>query len=62
MTSTKFERLFKTPARKESKLTQFHMDLASSIQKITEEIVIALAKSLRKKVEVKIYVYQGALL
>ena len=50
MTSTKFERLFKTPARKrESKLTQFHMDLASSIQKITEEIVIALAKSLRKE-------------
>ena len=50
MTSTKFERLFKRPARKrESKLTQFHMDLASSIQKITEEIVIALAKSLKKE-------------
>jgi carbamoyltransferase len=28
------------------RLTQFHMDIAASIQKVTEEIMINLAKSL----------------
>ncbi len=50
MTSNKFHRLFGKPPRKsDSKLTQFHMDLAASIQVITEEIVIKLAKSLKKE-------------
>ena len=31
------------------KLTQFHMDLAASIQVVTEEIVIKLARSLKKE-------------
>ena len=50
MTSSKFNKLFKNPPRKkESELTQFYMDIAASIQLITEEIVILLAKSIRKE-------------
>jgi carbamoyltransferase len=41
MTSRKFERLFGGPARKpESPLTQREMDIAASIQKVTEEIMM----------------------
>ena len=47
MTSRRFHKLFGKPPRKpESELTQFHMDLAASIQLVTEEIVLALARSL----------------
>ena len=54
MTSRKFNQLFGQPARSnESELTQFHMDLAASIQLVTEEIVIKLAKSLRKETNIK---------
>ncbi len=50
MTSNKFNNLFGSKPRKsESKLTQFHMDLAASIQKVTEEIVLLLVKSIRKE-------------
>ncbi len=50
MISKKFENLFgKPPRKKESELTQFHMDLAASIQSVTEEIVLKLAKTLRKE-------------
>ncbi len=50
MTSSKFNKLFKNPPRKkESELNQFYMDIAASIQLITEEIVILLAKSIRKE-------------
>ena len=49
MTSRKFHKLFGAPPRaSESELTQFHMDLAASIQVVTEEIVLKLASSLRK--------------
>ena len=48
MTSQKFNKLFGYPPRKrEDEITQFHMDLASSIQEVTEEILIKMAKSLR---------------
>ena len=48
MTSNKFHELFEAlPRGRESELTQFHMDLAASIQALIEEIVIKLAKSLR---------------
>ena len=50
MTSSKFHKLFgEKPRKNESKLTQFHMDLAASIQVVTEEIVIKLARSLKKE-------------
>ena len=40
MTSRKFHNLFgENPRESESKLTQKHMDLAASIQVVTEEIV-----------------------
>lgn len=49
MTSKKFHKLFKQEPRKaESQLTQFHMDIAASIQQVTEEIVIKLAKTAQK--------------
>ena len=50
MTSRKFHKLFGNPPRKsETEITQFHMDLAASIQFVTEEIVIKIAKTLRKE-------------
>ena len=49
MTSTKFHNLFgELPRKPESKLTQFHMDLAASIQQVTEEIVIKMAKEAKR--------------
>ena len=50
MTSTKFHNLFGAPPRPaESQLTQKHMDIAASIQKVTEEVVLRLAHSLIKE-------------
>ena len=54
MTSNKFNRLFgKPPRKKETDITQFHMDLAASIQVVTEEVVIKLARSLQKETGIK---------
>ncbi len=54
MTARKFHKLFGSPPRQgETELTQFHMNLAASIQKVTEEIVLKLAKSLRKETGIK---------
>ena len=54
MTSSKFDKLFcSKPRKRESKLTQFHMDLAASIQKVTEEIILKIAKSLSKDSGIK---------
>ncbi|MBI3987051.1 MAG: carbamoyltransferase [Lentisphaerae bacterium] len=50
MTSEKFHRLFGAPPRKpESPLTQHHMDLAASIQKVTEEIMLRMARHARRQ-------------
>lgn len=44
MTSRKFHDLFGAPPRKpESDLTQFHMDIAASIQRVTEKVMLAVA-------------------
>tara|TARA_B100000767_G_C19767851_1_gene538502 strand:- start:282 stop:2120 length:1839 start_codon:yes stop_codon:yes gene_type:complete len=49
MTNKKFDALFGAPPRKpESDLTQREMDLAASIQKVTEDILIKMAKSIAK--------------
>ncbi len=54
MTSHKFHNLFgRGPRTSESEITQFHMDLAASIQKITEEIVLKIAKSLTIETGIK---------
>jgi carbamoyltransferase len=48
MTSPEFDRLFGGPARKaESQITQREMDLAASIQEVTEEVVLRMAKTAR---------------
>ncbi|KGG00857.1 Carbamoyltransferase [Prochlorococcus marinus str. MIT 9311] len=50
MTSSKFHKLFGAKPRKsEDEILQFHMDLAASIQKVTENIVTKLANTLRKE-------------
>ena len=51
MTGPKFDDLFGMPRREPEteELTQFHMDLASSIQAVTEEVIIKLAKGLREE-------------
>ena len=48
MTNKKFNELFEGPPRKpESELTQKEMDLARSVQEVTEEIVYKMAKHVR---------------
>jgi len=50
MTNDKFAALFGGPARKsESDITQREMDIAASIQKVTEEVVLRLARTLHKE-------------
>jgi carbamoyltransferase len=49
MTNKKLDQLFGRPARKaESTLTQFEMDLARSLQDVTEEVMIKLARTAQK--------------
>ena len=49
MTSERFNQLFGAPPRKsESILSQREMDLAASIQAVTEEVVIKLARGIKK--------------
>ncbi len=50
MTSRRFNKLFGGPPRKpESELTQKEMDLARSVQEVTEEIVLKMAQNVREK-------------
>jgi carbamoyltransferase len=52
MTSRKFHDLFGGPPRQpESPLTQREMDLASSIQRVTEEVIMRLARTARKELD-----------
>tara|TARA_A100001015_G_scaffold139406_1_gene154574 strand:+ start:2428 stop:4263 length:1836 start_codon:yes stop_codon:yes gene_type:complete len=55
MTNEKFSKLFGQPVRDSKKdlLTQFHMDLASSIQAVTEEIVLKITKNISSKYKIK---------
>ena len=54
MTNKKFDALFGGPPRtSESELTQREMDLAASVQRVTEDIVIALAKGIAKETSEK---------
>ncbi len=55
MTNNLFNNLFGQKARDPLKenITQFHMDIAASIQKITEEIMIKLAKSVQDEYRIK---------
>ena len=55
MTNEKFSKLFGHKVRNPEKdlLTDFHMDIASSIQAATEEIVLKIAKSISKETKLK---------
>jgi carbamoyltransferase len=54
MTNKKFHDLFGAEPRNSQKnqLTQFHMDMAASIQKVTEDIMIKLARSLKQEFQI----------
>ena len=49
MTNDRFAALFGQPVRRPDteRLTQFHMDMAASVQAVTEEVVLRLARSIR---------------
>ncbi|KEF32241.1 Nodulation protein nolO [Marinobacter nitratireducens] len=51
MVNRRFEELFGMPVRKpeSESLTQFHMDVAASIQQVLNECVVCLASALRKE-------------
>ena len=54
MTNNHFDGLFGQKARDATKdnLTQFHMDIAASIQKVTEDIVIKITKSIKDEYKI----------
>jgi carbamoyltransferase len=53
MTGSKLDKLFGGPPRKpESELTQKEMDIARSIQVVTEEVVLRLSRTLHKEMDV----------
>jgi len=50
MTNNRFHDLFGAPPRsEESRLTQKHMDIAASIQHVTEEVILRLTRSIIKE-------------
>jgi len=54
MTNSKFHKLFGGPPRKsESELTQREMDLARSVQEVTEEVVLKMASHVKKETGMK---------
>ena len=60
MTNKKFNELFNMlPRKPESRLTKEYMDVAASIQNITEEIVLKIAKNLAKETGEKNLVMAG---
>jgi carbamoyltransferase len=60
MTNDKFARLFGGPARKpETKISQREMDLARSIQEVTEEIMLRMARHVQKETGMKHLVMAG---
>jgi carbamoyltransferase len=53
MTNKKFDQLFEGPPRQaEGKLTQREMDIAASIQVVTEEVVLRLCRTVKKELDV----------
>ena len=55
MTNENFSQLFGKPVRnfESEQLTQFHMDIAASVQSATEEIVLRIVKSISKQTDSK---------
>ena len=54
MTNGKFDDLFGRPARQpQERLEQFHMDIAASLQAVTEEVVLRMTRALAKETGMK---------
>ncbi len=54
MTNKRFEDLFGQPRRDpESKMEEFHWDMAASIQKVTEEMMLRMARDLHRRTGAK---------
>ncbi len=49
MYNEKFAKEFGKPRKPETEITQHHMDLAASLQKLTEEIMLNIAKHVKKE-------------
>src|SRR5499426_423882 len=50
MTNRKFDQLFgQSPRTPEQLLTDFHMDIAASVQQVTEEIMLRMARAVRRE-------------
>ncbi len=54
MTNGKFHNLFGQEPRdpKKDKITEFHMDIASSIQEVTEEVILKICRSLKDEYKI----------
>ncbi len=54
MTNEKFHNLFGQKPRnsEDDKISQFHMDMAASVQKVTENIMLTLSKSLKEEYKI----------
>ena len=55
MTNKKFDKLFGQKTRRSEKenITEFHMDIAASVQKVTEFIILKISKGLSKEYHIK---------
>jgi carbamoyltransferase len=54
MTGKRFAQFFGEPVRQpESKLTQFHKDVAASLQKVTDTIIVKMAQHMEKETRMK---------
>jgi len=54
MTNKRFDRLFGQPRREpESAMEQFHWDMAASVQKVTEEVVLRMGRDIHRRTGMK---------
>ena len=54
MTNAKFDKLFGAPRREcESEITQKEMDIARSVQVVTEEVILCIGRMIKEKLDVK---------
>ena len=58
MINQNFENLFGKKHRdpKKEKIEQFHMDIASSIQKVTEDVMLSICRSLKNEYKINNFV------
>ena len=60
MINSKFSKLFDNPPRKpETEIKQFHMDIASSIQKVTEKVLLLILSYSKKELKINNLCFAG---